>query len=55
MELTALKSELNITDEDFTQYFSDEKTYFENLEQTPITETLKTKYVQVLNELPRFQ
>jgi hypothetical protein len=53
-ELAAIKRELHITDENLAQYAIDEKTYLDNLKHTPITETVKVKYVYALMSCPAF-
>jgi hypothetical protein len=50
-----VKREFRISDEDFSQFHTEEVAYLAGLKQAPFTETLKIKYVQALNALSRFQ
>jgi hypothetical protein len=54
-ELSAIKQELQVTDDDFTRHFGEEKQYLDNLVQPPIIEEVKINYVRALGILDRFQ
>ena len=50
-ELRDLRSQLNLTDEDFQRFHTEEHAYLELSKQPPIQDQLCIKYVQVLDEL----
>ena len=50
-ELGDLRSQLNLTDEDFQRFHAEERAYLELSKQPPIRDQLCIKYVQVLDEL----
>jgi hypothetical protein len=53
-ELNAIKSWLNLTDEDLAANFAKEIAYLEGLKRVPVTETLKIHYVRHLDHLFQF-
>ncbi|KAG2741541.1 hypothetical protein P692DRAFT_20880086 [Suillus brevipes Sb2] len=50
-ELTAIKAELNILDEDFPRYLQEERTYLDSLKQPPARDQICIRYVEALDEL----
>ncbi|KAG6370043.1 hypothetical protein JVT61DRAFT_12564 [Boletus reticuloceps] len=54
-ELSVIKNELNLTDDDFRQFYEAEKRYFAELKEPPHEEYLKIRYVEMLNELAECQ
>jgi hypothetical protein len=55
IELAAVKKELKLTDDDFTNYLSEEVSYLNSLKSIPISETIKIQYVKALIALDRFR
>ncbi|KAG1765192.1 hypothetical protein EV702DRAFT_981674 [Suillus placidus] len=51
VELSAIKAELNITDDDFPQYLLQERAYLDSLKQPPARDKISIRYVEVLDEL----
>jgi len=52
-ELSIVKEQLKITDDDLARFFSEEVKYLNALKAAPMTEALKIQYIQALNELSR--
>ncbi|KAG1769947.1 hypothetical protein EV702DRAFT_978318 [Suillus placidus] len=50
-ELAAIKAELTLTDEDFSQFLKDEHEYLDGLKLPPVRDQLCICYVEVLDEL----
>ncbi|KAG2152785.1 hypothetical protein DEU56DRAFT_868810 [Suillus clintonianus] len=50
-ELTAIKAELFLTDEDFPRFLDEERNYLDRLKLPPIWDQLCIRYVEVLDEL----
>ncbi|KAG2143103.1 hypothetical protein DEU56DRAFT_911034 [Suillus clintonianus] len=50
-ELTAIKAELFLTDEDFPRFLDEERNYLDRLKLPPIRDQLCIRYVEVLDEL----
>ncbi|KAG2140768.1 hypothetical protein BD769DRAFT_1626225 [Suillus cothurnatus] len=51
VELSTIKSELNITDDDFLRYFEQERTYLHSLKEPPARDQICIRYVEALDEL----
>lgn len=51
VELSAIKAELDITDDDFPQYLQQERLYLESLKQPPTRDQVCIRYVEALDEL----
>jgi hypothetical protein len=49
-ELAVLKPALNLSDEDFQRFLSEELTYLNSIQQPPPHEQLCVQYVQILDE-----
>ncbi|KAG1725907.1 hypothetical protein EDB19DRAFT_1897701 [Suillus lakei] len=50
-ELSIIKSELNLNDEDIVKFYNDEKLYLDALKQPPIRDHLCIQYIEVLDDL----
>jgi hypothetical protein len=51
VELSAIKAELNITDDDFPRYLLQERAYLDSLKQPPARDKISIRYVEALDEL----
>jgi hypothetical protein len=51
VKLSTIKSELNITDNDFLRYFEQERTYLHSLKELPARDQIFIRYVEALDEL----
>ncbi|KIK35799.1 hypothetical protein CY34DRAFT_95461, partial [Suillus luteus UH-Slu-Lm8-n1] len=51
VEVSAVKKALNLTDADFAQFHTDERSYLESLKEQPLNDRLHICYVQVLDDL----
>jgi hypothetical protein len=51
IEVSAVKEALNLTDADFAQFHTDERSYLESLKEQPLNDRLQIRYVQVLDDL----
>lgn len=50
-ELTVIKAELSLTDDDFPRFLKEEHDYLDGLKQPPVRDQLCIRYVEVLDEL----
>ncbi|KAG1764381.1 hypothetical protein EV702DRAFT_982084 [Suillus placidus] len=50
-ELTVVKHELQLTDDDFVRFLKEEQNYLDNLKQTPAEDHTHIRYVETLDEL----
>lgn len=50
-ELTIIKAELQLTDDDFPRFLREESAYLECLKELPVRDNLCIRYVEVLGEL----
>ncbi|KAG1747847.1 uncharacterized protein EDB91DRAFT_1048296 [Suillus paluster] len=51
VELSAIKAELDITDDDFPRYLHQEHVYLDSLKQPPVRDQTHICYVEALDEL----
>ncbi|KAG0702916.1 hypothetical protein DFH29DRAFT_804333 [Suillus ampliporus] len=51
VELTIIKAELQLTDDDFPRFLHEECNYLESLKELPVKDNLCIRYVEVLDEL----
>ncbi|KAG1817568.1 uncharacterized protein BJ212DRAFT_1446632 [Suillus subaureus] len=51
-EVSAVKQALNLTDTNFAQFHTDERSYLESLKEQPLNDRLQIHYVQVLMCVP---
>ncbi|KAG1838434.1 hypothetical protein DFJ58DRAFT_733808 [Suillus subalutaceus] len=50
-EVSAVKQALNLTDADFAQFHTDERSYLKSLKEQPLNDRLQIRYVKVLDDL----
>lgn len=50
-ELTAIKHELQLTDDDFVRFLNEEQKYLDDLKQLPVEDRIHIHYVETLDEL----
>ncbi|KAG1900180.1 uncharacterized protein F5891DRAFT_1128625 [Suillus fuscotomentosus] len=50
-ELTAIKHELRLTDDDFVRFLDEEQKYLDDLKQPPAEDRIRIRYVETLDEL----
>ena len=50
-ELAILKAALNLSDDDFPRFLTEERAYLSSLKQPPPQDVLRMQYVQVLDDL----
>ena len=54
-ELTVIKAELSLTDDDFPQFLKEEHNYLDGLKQPPVRDQLCIRYVEVLDKLAEWR